>query len=90
VIARFDDMKWPFAAVVWDRVLPLDQFDPAKVLAFYARYGERTNPEKLCAAPSASPGPSGSEVAPSGSAGPSASAVPSGSAAARSAAPSPS
>jgi len=90
VIARFDDMKWPFAAIVWDRVLPLDQFDPATVLQFYATYGEHTNPEQLCAGPSASPGPSGSDAAPSSSAGPSGSAVPSGSAPATSAAPSPS
>jgi len=77
-------MAWPFAALVWDRVLPLDQFDATKVLDFYARYAERTNPEKLCAAPSASPAPGGSAGAPS------ASALPSGSAPATSAAPSPS
>ena len=54
VIARFDDMAWPYAALVWDRVLPMESLDQAAVLDFYARYGETTNPEKLCT-PSASP-----------------------------------
>jgi hypothetical protein len=67
VVARFDDMAWPFAAVVWDRVLPMETLDQAAVLDFYARYGERTNPEKYCD-PSASP-----SAGPSGSASPSAS-----------------
>jgi Protein of unknown function (DUF3105) len=61
VIVRFDDMAWPYAALVWDRVLPMETLDQAAVLDFYARYGERTNPEKLCN-PSASP-----SVAPSAS-----------------------
>jgi hypothetical protein len=68
VIARFDQMAWPYAALVWDRVLPMETLDQAAVLDFYARYAERTNPEKLCQ-PSASPGASGS---PDGSASPSA------------------
>lgn len=65
VVVRFDQMAWPYAALVWDRVLPMQALDQAAVLDFYARYGERTNPEKLCN-PSASPstGPSSS---PSGS-----------------------
>lgn len=65
VVVRFDQMAWPYAALVWDRVLPMQTLDQAAVLDFYARYGERTNPEKLCN-PSASPstGPSSS---PSGS-----------------------
>jgi hypothetical protein len=65
VVARFDDMAWPYAALVWDRVLPLQTLDQAAILDFYARYGERTNPEKLCdpnaspsAAPSTAPSPS--------------------------------
>jgi Protein of unknown function (DUF3105) len=69
VIARFDQMAWPFAALVWDRVLPLETLDQAAILDFYARYAERTNPEKLCEAspsPSAEPSPSGS-TAPSAS-----------------------
>jgi hypothetical protein len=58
VVARFDDMAWPYAALVWDRVLPLETVDTAVILDFYARYGERTNPEKLCASPSPSVEPS--------------------------------
>ena len=79
VAARFDDMAWPYAALVWDRVLPMQTLDQATILDFYARYAERTNPEKLCTAPSASPSasPSGS-----GSAAPSASPTPAGSASA--------
>ena len=57
VIARFDDMAWPYAALLWDLVLPLDHFDRDAILAFYAQEGERTNPEHQCAAPTASPGP---------------------------------
>ncbi|HYN70388.1 MAG TPA: hypothetical protein VEX41_09280 [Candidatus Eisenbacteria bacterium] len=51
VIARFDDMAWPYAAILWDLVLPLDHFDRDAILAFYAQQGERTNPEAQCAAP---------------------------------------
>ena len=59
VIARFDDMAWPFAALVWGRVLPLQTLDQQAILDFYQTFGERTNPEELCpgaresAAPSA-------------------------------------
>ncbi len=55
LIARFDQMAWPYAAIVWGRVLPMETLDTAAILDFYARYGERTNPEKLC---EASPSPS--------------------------------
>ena len=55
VIARFDQMSTPFQAIVWGRVLQLDTFDQAKILAFWEQWGERTNPEKQCAVPSASP-----------------------------------
>ena len=87
VVARFDQMAWPYAALVWDRVLPMQTLDQAAVLAFYAQYGEVTNPQKLCqpsaspevsaspgtsASPSAAPSESPSE-APSGSASPAAS-----------------
>jgi hypothetical protein len=95
VFARFDDMPYPMAALVWDRVLPLQSLDQAAIVQFYQQYAERNNPEKLCAAPSASPSPgaSGSPAA-SGSAPASApaSASPSESAPAPSgsAAPSPS
>jgi hypothetical protein len=60
VIARFDEMAWPFAALVWDRVLPLETLDQAAIFDFYARYAERTNPEKLCPVPEPSAGPSAS------------------------------
>ena len=78
VIARFDEMKWPYAAIVWDRVLPLDTLDAPHITRFFSMYAQRTNPEQtICPLPSASPGASGS---PSASAP--ASVVPSGSAAA--------
>ena len=75
VIARFDSMKWPYAALVWNRVLPLPEWDPDLVLKFYATESERLDaegafvapPEPQCAAPSQSPAP-GSSAAPSGSA----------------------
>ena len=70
VFVRFDDMKWPMAALVWNRVLPLQSLDTAAILEFDKTFGERANPEKLCS-PSASPGASGS---PSTSAEPSSSA----------------
>jgi hypothetical protein len=78
VVARFKDMAWPFAALVWDRVFPLETLDQQAIVDFYATYGETTNPEPLCTPPSA---------APSGSAAPSDSAAPSAAASA-SAAPS--
>ncbi len=78
VMARFDQMKWPYAAIVWNRVLPLETFDQAQILEFFQQFGDRTNPERQCPlpSPSASPGESGS-VAPSESASPEASASPS-------------
>src|SRR4029078_6093949 len=68
VIARFDQMAWPYAALVWDRVLPMQTLDQAAVLDFYARYGERNTPEKL-SNPSASPSGAPS-ASPSGPASP--------------------
>jgi hypothetical protein len=82
VFARFDDMATPYAALVWGRVLPLETLDEDAIKAFDAAFGEKTNPEQYCAAPSASPGAS---AAPGESAAPS--AAPSG---APSAEPSPS
>jgi hypothetical protein len=100
-IARFDDMKWPYAALLWDRVLPLEEWDPDLVTQFYLTEAETLDsngqfvfpPEEQCTAPSQSAAPSGS-AAPSPSAtssvGPSPSTAPSVSAspAASSAAPS--
>lgn len=95
VVARFKDMAWPYAAFVWDRVLPMETLDQQAVLDFYAAFGERTNPEELCpgaresaspsasAAPSGSPAPSAGESAtPSVSTAPSESVAPSSSASA--------
>ncbi len=90
VIARFDQMAWQYAAIVWGRVLPMEALDTAALLDFYARYGEKTSPEKLCE-PSPSPSdpisssPATSASAPaapsaSPSAAPSSAAAPSGSA----------
>jgi hypothetical protein len=101
VIARFDQMKWPYAALVWHRVLPMETWDPALALQFYATESERLDadgafaapPEPQCAAPSQSPGPSDSAApSPSASGSPAASgsAAPSGSPAAATASPSPS
>lgn len=100
VFARFDDMAWPMAALVWGRVLPLETLDTAAILQFDSIYGEQTNKdiEDLCPDKRVSPSPSTAPSAsPSGpvapSASPSVSAAPSGSAApsaAPSASPSPS
>ncbi len=60
VVARFDQMKWPYAALVWGLVLPLDSLDTQQVLALFGQSGERTNPEQLCARPTATPGPTDS------------------------------
>jgi Protein of unknown function (DUF3105) len=57
VITRFDQMAWPYAALVWDHVLPMQTIDQAAVLELFKRYGEVDNPQKLCQAP-ASPEPS--------------------------------
>jgi uncharacterized protein DUF3105 len=95
VIARFDQMPKPYAALVWDRVLYMDTFDPALVKQFYLQEGEKLNadgtdflapPEPQCAvpSPSVSPSPSTSaspSVSPGTSASPSASPSPSASAA---------
>ena len=82
IITRFDDMAWPYAAVVWDVVLPLQTIDEAAIFDFYARQAERFNPEKGCAAPTPTPGPTPT-------AGPTGSPVPSAApSAATSAAPS--
>jgi hypothetical protein len=90
VIAPFNDMATPFAALVWDRVLPMDTWDPNLVLKFFQTESERLDangdfvapPETQCAAPSKSPSPSESAApsdssAPSGSAAPAASPQPS-------------
>jgi hypothetical protein len=79
VVARFDELTKPFAALVWGRVLPLDTLDSEAMLEFFRLEAERTNPEKLCAAPSPPPSPApsaGASASPSGSAAASPSASP--------------
>jgi hypothetical protein len=57
IIARFDDMAWPYAALLWGQVLPLETLDTNAIFAFWAQQGERSNPERLCALPTATPAP---------------------------------
>jgi hypothetical protein len=62
VVARFDQMPKPYAALVWGRVLYLDTFDTKAILSFFDQEGERTNPEPQCASPmpaTSSPGAAG-------------------------------
>jgi hypothetical protein len=73
VITRFDQMAYPIMALLWGQVLPLDRWDPNLVLAFFNQQAERTNPEPVCARPTATPGPS--TPAPSVSASPGASST---------------
>lgn len=81
VIARFDDMAWPYAVLVWDVILPLQTLDEAAIFDFQAQRGERFNPEVLCPDPTPTPGPgaptpvvspapSGASPAPSGATSP--------------------
>jgi hypothetical protein len=65
VAARFDDMAWPYAALVWGRVLPLQTLDQELIYRFFLQEGERTNPEPQCVPPSPSvaPLPTASPVA---------------------------
>jgi hypothetical protein len=87
VIARFDDMPHPFAAIVWDRVLYLDTWDPELVTRFYLTESERLDsdgvlngvnpPEPQCSGPSAIPSVAPSESAPAASGSPVGSAAPS-------------
>lgn len=51
VIARFDQMKWPYAALVWGRVLPMEEWDPALALQFYATEAVRLDSEGQYVAP---------------------------------------
>ena len=67
VLARFDSMQYPYAAVVWDWVLPLQAFDKDQILAFFQQHAEQNNPEDQCpAVPHAGDTPAPS-VAPSAS-----------------------
>jgi uncharacterized protein DUF3105 len=77
MITRFDDMAWPYAALVWDVVLPLQTIDEDLILDFYARQGDRFNPEDPagCVQPGASP----TATEPPGPASPSPATSPAGS-----------
>ena len=77
VITRFDDMAWPYAAVVWDVVLPMQTLDKDALFNFYATRGERYNQEKQCPDPTPTPEPTPT-AGPSGTPGasPAASAAP--------------
>jgi len=57
VIARFDQMAEPFAALLWDRVLYQQHLDIDQVVTFFTSEAERTNPEPLCPSPSPSTTP---------------------------------
>ncbi len=82
VIARFDDMKTPFAALVWDRVLPLQiarhQGHP-RVLQRTGANGRTRSRSVPRPSPSAAPSTSAapSSAVPSASAAPSATPLPS-------------
>ena len=78
VIARFDQMNHPFAAIVWDRVLYLDTLDVGAISEFFLANAEHEGtPEIQCVRPSpspaaspspaqgASPSPSPAEASPS-------------------------
>jgi len=58
VMARFDNMAYPYAALVWDQILPLQTLDTTQILTFFQQEDERFNPEQQCTpstAPSAAP-----------------------------------
>lgn len=57
IVARFDEMAWPYAALLWGQVLPMQTLDTKLALDFFAQQGERTNPELLCAKPTPTPAP---------------------------------
>jgi Protein of unknown function (DUF3105) len=65
VFVRFDNMAWPYAAMVWGRVLPLQTLDTAAILEFDKTYGERTNPEIICPDKYGGSLPPGSSAVPS-------------------------
>ena len=69
LVTRFDQMAWPYAALLWDQVLPLDTWDAQLVRDFFAQQGERSGPELPCPKPTPTPEPTGSP-APAGPAAP--------------------
>jgi hypothetical protein len=95
VIARFDEMPHPYAALVWGRIFYLDTWDPELVNRFYLTEAERVDadgtlvspPEDVTSCNLRLNPPSGSPAVPSGvpasvapsASAPAASAVPSAS-----------
>jgi hypothetical protein len=68
VVARFDDMPKPYAALLWGRVMYLDALDAHRINDFYVRDGEILSedeeefivpPERQCEPPTPSASPSG-------------------------------
>ena len=55
VIARFEDMKTPIAAMLWGRILFQDKLDKAQILEFFNTQAELHNPEPQCARPTPTP-----------------------------------
>lgn len=77
IFARFDEMAWPVAALLWGEVMPLEAFDAERILAYWAQDGERYHPERAgCPAATPTPGPSAT-VTPSATPAPSPTSVPS-------------
>lgn len=71
LMTRFDNMPWPYAAVVWDAVLPMQTLDETALFKFFADRDERYNiQEPQCAAPTSTPGPATPTPVPSATAGP--------------------
>jgi hypothetical protein len=89
VMTRFDDMPYPYAALVWDAVLPMQTLDEAALFRFFADRAERFNiQEPQCPAPTATPAPATPTPIPSATAAPSAATTPAPTAPAASTAPS--
>jgi hypothetical protein len=65
VIARFEDMKTPIAALLWGRVLFQEKLDTAQILEFFRTQAELKNPEPQCSRPTPTPAaPSSPEASP--------------------------
>lgn len=94
VVARFEQMPTKYAALVWNRVLYMDELDAQEVYDFYLRYGEQVTddgqwispPEPQCNPPSPEPSAS-AEASPSEAASESPSAAASESPSAAASAP---
>ncbi len=73
VLTRFDDMPYPYAALVWDAMLPMQTLDETALFRFFADRAERFNiQEPQCAAPTPTPGPATPTPVPTATAGPTA------------------